>query len=79
VPPPEDTDESTAALVREVRAGEQMLKDGPAKTGRAAALLHEQGFSWPAISRLTGIPMSTLYRRAQPFIERNPSRSRTSS
>jgi hypothetical protein len=64
-----DPDELTAALVRQAQAGERMIRmEGPEKTGKAAALLHDQGYSWPKIAEMTGIPMSTLYRRARPYV-----------
>jgi hypothetical protein len=58
----------TDALVTAAKEIEQLRSAAPRITGRAAAELHRRGLSWPEISRLTRIPQTTIYHRAEPFL-----------
>jgi hypothetical protein len=52
-----------------VHAQQRIKVHDPAIIGRAAAELHDSmGYSWPKIAEMTGVPMSTLYRRARPYL-----------
>jgi hypothetical protein len=37
-------------------------------SGRLLAALYRTGKSWPEIARLTGLPQTTAYRQAQPYL-----------
>ena len=57
-----------AALVRGVKHAELVHDASHDWSGRLLALLYRQGASWPEISRLTGMTVSTAWRRAEPFM-----------
>ena len=62
-------DMTQAELISAVRRVESDRDDSLRLSGRLLAALHDQhSESWPAISRLTGIPQSTAHRRAGPFL-----------
>lgn len=57
-----------AALVRGVNHAEVVHDAAHAWSGRLLALLYRQGASWPEIARLTGMNVSTAWRRAEPYM-----------
>lgn len=53
--------------IREV----ELLEDTQALlawSGRLIAALHRDGASWSEVVKLTGLPQTTAYRRAQPYL-----------
>lgn len=56
------------ALVAGARHAERLRTSSADIAGRLLAELHERGYSWPEISRMTGISQSTAFRRADPFL-----------
>lgn len=55
-------------LIAGAQHAEHVRDGAPNIAGRLLAELHDRGYSWPEISRLTGISQSTAFRRADPFL-----------
>jgi hypothetical protein len=70
VPDPSKPDGRRMALVwKIIHANKRIKIHDPRMIGKSAAELHDDmGFSWPQIAQMTGLPMSTLYRRARPYL-----------
>lgn len=59
------TNEDLASLALDA---ELVTEKGPEWSGRLIALMKRRGLSWTDIVKLTGIPQTTLFRRAQPYM-----------
>ncbi|MGH3586285.1 MAG: hypothetical protein ACRDQ0_08155 [Pseudonocardia sp.] len=77
-------DLSDEELIEAARGSGEATKLGPERTGRLLAELYGRDrLSWPRIAELVGLPMTTVYRWARPFLppdpgtERSPRQGRT--
>ena len=57
-----------AALAQGVKDAELTGDQAPEWSGRLLAALSRQGLSWSEIATMTGVPQTTAYRRAMPFM-----------
>lgn len=55
-------------LVRGVKHAEMIRDAAPAWSGRFIAMLRRQDLTWSEIVKLTGLPQTTAYSRAEPFL-----------
>lgn len=55
-------------LTEAIRQAELVYAAAPAWSGRLIAILHRQGTSWSEIVKLTGLPQTTAWRRAEPYL-----------
>lgn len=55
-------------IAQGVRDAELAGDQAPEWSGRLIAALHRQGFSWSQIAERTGVPQTTVHRRAQPYL-----------
>lgn len=55
-------------LVLGARQAEYIRDRAPEISGRLLAELHRRGHSWPEIAKMTGIPQTTVFRRADPYL-----------
>jgi hypothetical protein len=79
-------DLSDEELIEAARASGELTKLGPERTGRLLAELYGRNrLSWPRIAELVGLPMTTVYSWARPYLppdpgeERSPRQGRTKS
>lgn len=56
-----------AEIVAGVQEAEMTAERGPQWSGRLIAELRRRNLSWGELVRLTGLPQTTLVRRAQPY------------
>lgn len=58
-----------AELIAGIKRAELVAAAAPLWSGRLLAVLYRySGASWPEVERMTGIPSSTAWRRAEPFM-----------
>lgn len=55
-------------IIKGIRQAELLENARLAWSGRLIAALHRQGASWSEIVKLTGLPQTTAYRRAQSYL-----------
>lgn len=55
-------------LVEGVKWAESAARNGAEWSGRFSAELNRRGVSWSQLVKLTGIPQTTLYRHAKPYL-----------
>ncbi len=66
-------DLSDDELVAAARASGEATKLGPERTGRLLAELYGRDrLSWPRIAELVGLPMTTVYSWARPYLPPDP-------
>jgi hypothetical protein len=75
---------SDEELIEAARASGELTKLGPERTGRLLAELYGRDrLSWPRIAELVGLPMTTVYSWARPYLapdsgdERSPRQGRS--
>jgi hypothetical protein len=59
---------SPEELISGAQQAEVVRSAAPDWSGRFLAELHRRGYSWPEIARLTGVPQTTVHRRAEPYM-----------
>ena len=57
-----------ARLVEGVKWAESAARNGAEWSGRFIAELRSRGVKWPQLVKLTGVPQTTLYRHAKPYL-----------
>ena len=57
-----------AQLVAGVTWAESAARSGADWSGRMIAELRRRGVSWSQLVKLTGVPQTTLFRHAQPYL-----------
>lgn len=55
-------------LIQGIREAELLSEAAPQWSGRLLALLYRRTQSWPEVGRITGVPRTTAYRRAEPWL-----------
>jgi hypothetical protein len=71
-------DLSDDELIEAARASGELTKLGPERTGRLLAELYGRDrLSWPRIAELVGLPMTTVYSWARPFLSPDPGTERS--
>jgi hypothetical protein len=67
------SDLSDEELIEAARASGEATKLGPERTGRLLAELYGRDrLSWPRIAELVGLPMTTVYGWARPYLPPDP-------
>ena len=54
-------------LLAGVKDAELVFDQAQEWSGRLVAELKRRGLSWPVLAKMTGVPQTTLIRRAQPY------------
>ncbi|GAA1244486.1 hypothetical protein GCM10009609_04820 [Pseudonocardia aurantiaca] len=71
-------DLSDDELIEAARASGEVTKLGPERTGRLLAELYSRDrLSWPRIAELVGLPMTTVYGWARPYLPPDPGDERS--
>jgi hypothetical protein len=66
-------DLSDDELIEAARASGEVTKLGPERTGRLLAELYGRDrLTWPRIAELVGLPMTTVYGWARPYLSPDP-------
>ena len=69
---------SEEELIEAARVSGEATKLGPERTGRFLAELYGRDrLSWPRIAELVGLPMTTVYSWARPFLPPDPGPERS--
>ena len=64
---------SDEELIEAARVSGEATKLGPERTGRLLAELYGRDrLSWPRIAELVGLPMTTVYSWARPYLPPDP-------
>jgi hypothetical protein len=65
-------------LIEAARLSGELTKLGPERTGRLLAELYGRDrLSWPRIAELVGLPMTTVYSWARPYLPPDPGDERS--
>ena len=71
-------DLSDDELIEAARMSGELTKLGPERTGRLLAELYGRDrLSWPRIAELMGLPMTTVYSWARPYLPPDPGDERS--